>query len=110
MIGITHGDAKRQLIRLLDKEVLNIKIETVWTNHFIKYIGHNNKNGSWRWVAEMNMPCIKALAKSEYAQSCLIDEKSFFPRYYFREESIVHELIDWLEIRGEVITSIIELS
>jgi hypothetical protein len=82
---------------LLKVYVPYIVVKTKYTtNHIEKLMPTCSDRGRWKWIAETNYDAFDKMRDDEEAQNSHIDGADCFPRFYFRDESLVTELFAWI--------------
>ena len=100
-----------KLKELLSDRKNCIFIGTEYTHHYIERVMSTcSDRGRWKWFAETNSKYIQDVEKIEAAQVCHIDAADLFPRYYFLDDSLINEIIAWLDVRGQEIIEVKELT
>lgn len=84
-----------------------IVIKTKYTTHHIERLMPTCKDrGRWKWIAETDMEAFEEMEKNDEARLSHIDRADLFPRLYFRDDSLINEVWDWLRMRNLTIIDI----
>ncbi len=98
---------KNLLYKMFHESVSYLEIDTEFTKHYIEKLTLTCRDrGKYRWFAETKKEAWQIITENPQAEKCLIDRHDCFPRLYFLEESCIHELLEWLNVRDEPITKI----
>lgn len=103
-----HDFIVNNFYKILDKKSMYyFVIETEFSRHHFEKISHSCKDrGKWKWIAETKL--MGCDSPNEEAIRSHVDPHDCFPRFYFLEESLVNEFLQWLDVRQLKITSFIE--
>ncbi|HMG68277.1 MAG TPA: hypothetical protein VK588_11350 [Chitinophagaceae bacterium] len=84
-----------------------IVIETEYTKHHIERLMPTCKDrGRFKWIAETKGEAYGAKGLKKEARFSHIDNADLFPRLYFRDESLINEISDWLKMRNLIIINV----
>lgn len=95
------------IYKLLDQDLTFFSMETEYTKHYFEKVSRTaHDRGKWKWHVENNENYYENVASDEIARECHIDDADLFPRYYFFEECMTKEFLEWLRIRKQHIKKV----
>lgn len=86
---------------LRSQAIFYIVVETKFTvNHFERLMKTCADRGRWKWIAEMKNDAWEKRKLFREADRSQVDQNDFFPRFYFRDESLSSEFFSWIDARA----------
>ncbi len=95
------------IYKILDQQnVYYFTVESDYTiHHFERLLATNQDRGRWKWIAETKLIAYEKMDNPK-AHKAHIDGHDLFPRYYFFEESMTKEFLQWMKIREQTIIKV----